>query len=159
VIFNWFRQKQPTTNLNEQPFVMGAIEGSRAHRAAIILDRIDRSDPTAFQNMAWTLGDISRFYLNRLQSEGTVIGLCNDLPSNELQALADETENVANRQLQKAHGSGNAKWNDNVAGFALLAALFDIHSRDEKSDAEIRIAARIRSMAIAGRGSAMKAKT
>jgi len=110
-----------------------------------------------FQEMAWTMGDIARFYLNRLEHEGTVIGLCKELSRADLLALADETEKVADSQLQKARESGDAKVNEYASGFVLLAALFDIHSREEQSDAEMRIAARIRSMAIAGRGTAMKA--
>lgn len=159
MIFSWFRRNQELTKANEPPFVTGTIEGSRAQRAAEILDRIDRSELIVFQNMAWTIGDIARFYLNRQRSEGTVIDLCKELPRADLLALADETEKVADSQLQKAAQAGDNKSSDHAAGFALLSALFDIHSRDEQSDAEMRIAARIRSMSMAGRGTAMKAKS
>lgn len=159
MLFGWLRRKREPTKANEPPFITGTVDGSRSHRAAKILDWIDRSEPMAFQEMAWTMGDIARFYLNRFQHEGTVIGLCKDLSRADLLALADETEKVADSQLQKARESGDAKVSDYAAGFALLAALFDIHSREEQGDAEMRIAARIRSMAIAGRGTTMKAKT
>ncbi|MFY0611446.1 MAG: hypothetical protein JXQ99_07975 [Hyphomicrobiaceae bacterium] len=155
-MFSWFRWKGKAPQAGGPPWVTGVAEGSRAYKAAKVLDRIDQCDPLVFQSMALLLGNIARFYLNKKHYDGTMIGLCNDLPSADLMALAEEAERVAVHELEKDLEAGKSKWNEHAAGFTLLSGLFDIHSRDERNEAEMRIAARIRSMSIAGQGTAMQ---